>query len=64
MNDIQFQNGYIFSKIRESSCKKAFIRGGKLDIGGSGVKIENWLSLMEGPCKLRTSCGQLEPKLL
>ena len=37
---------------------------GKSDIGGSGVKIENWMSLMEGPCKLRMSCGQLEPKLL
>ena len=33
-----------------------------MDIGGSGIKIENWLSFMDGPCKLRTSCGQLKPK--
>ena len=48
----------------ESSYKQKFIKEGKMDIGGSGIKIENWLSFMDGPCKLRTSIGQIELKLL
>ena len=59
-----FEIGVSFFEIKETSYKKAFIKGGKSDIRGSGVKIENWMSFMDGPCKLCTSCGQLEPKLL
>ena len=64
INDIQFYNWDIFSKIRECSCKKAFLKRGKLNIKGSGVKIQDWMSSMDDPCKLCTSCGQLEPKIL
>ena len=55
-----FKTGIYFPK-SESPCVRKLLL--KEDIGGSGVKIENWMSFMDGPCKLCTSCGQLEPKL-
>ena len=57
IEDIQFQDGGMFSKIRLSSYRKAFSKVGKLDIGVR-VKIENWMSFMDSPCKLRMPCGQ------
>ena len=46
-----FREGGSFSKVRESLCKKAFIIGGKSEIGGGGSKInpKNKISFMDGP---------------
>ena len=57
-----FRMGIYFLKSESPHVRKLLLEEENW-IWGSGVKIENWMSLMEGPCKLRTSCGQLEPKL-